>query len=186
MSRINIFGGSEALLGKESYIQETLSSKSPSIGVNHFPFKYPNVDYWIFNDASMINKIKTAGVYKNQKIITNRYVAFYHLKSLNWDIACIFEPNDISNCLLNSGWLAIYWAIINNYTNIYLYGILDGKYDCDSSNDIIYKNTFESNHKFKYKKYVKFKDDVENNFYIDSITINRPLLFRKENRNEKT
>ena len=184
MSRINIFGCSEVLLGKGPHIQEILSLNSPSIGVNHFPIHYSDVDYWIFNDVNMVEKIKTAEAYKGQQIITNRYIAFYYLNKLNWDIACIFEPNDISNCLLNSGWLAVYWAIINNYTDIYLYGILDGNYNDSKSNDINYKNLFESNHIFKYKKYLKFKDDIENNFYTEGVTIHRPL-YQKENMNEK-
>jgi hypothetical protein len=176
MKRINIFGSSEKLneLG-EAAINRLLNLKTPSLGLNHFPLHYPNVDYWLFSDQSMVEKIQEQNAYKDQKIITNQHIYKNMLTNKGWEVEEIFEPNDIQGSIGNSGWYACWWAIQKGFTHLYLYGILDGNYSELASGDTAYIDIFtEEKRFFQDKKYQKFKADVENNFG-GVIKICRPL-----------
>ena len=164
MSRINIFGSSETLEEREKEIRRILSLKSSSIGINQFPIKYPNVDYWIFSDEHTIKEIINLNAYKGQRIITNRYIYNKYAKVLDWKFENPFEPNHIPDHIANSGWFAIWWAIVRGYTDMHLYGVLDGKYTRKPNGDMIFKNIFKGDHIMKGKDYTKFISHIESGF----------------------
>jgi len=174
MSRINTFGSSEKLKGKEKEIRRILSLKSLSIGINQFPIYYPNVDYWIFSDENTIKDIIKLNAYKEQRIITNRHIYNKYSKILNWKFEDPFEPNHIPNHISNSGWFAIWWAISRGYTDMHLYGILDGNYTRKPNGDVIFKNIFKGNHIMKSKDYDRFMRQIERDFN-KKIKICQPL-----------
>jgi hypothetical protein len=171
--KINIFGSSEKLeeMGAAK-IARLLSSKTPSIGINHFPNHYPNVDCWLFVDGQMVERMD----YKGQKIITCEFVYNNYLeKKPKYNVIDRFEPNNIQGSIGNSAFYAIWWAVKEGYTNINLYGILDGEYKQLANGNTAYKNIFSGEHIFQDKKYQKFKEVVETGYY-GKAKICRPLL----------
>lgn len=178
LKRINIFGSSEKLLelGDEG-IKKLLSPKTPSIGINHFPIHYPDVDYWIFSDGSTIEKIEQNNAYKGQKILTNEHIYKNYFKNKkNWEIADTFEPNGIAGHIANSGWFALWWAVKQGYKSAYLYGVMDGdNYKQMANGNTEYNNIFDKKHIFQNKGYEKFKKVIETGFN-GRIKIYQPLL----------
>lgn len=175
MKRINIFGTSEKVeeLGAIK-INRLLDLKSDSLGINQFPVEYPNVDYWLFNDQTIVEKIEEKHAYKGQKIITSRWANMV-MKNKNWNIHELYERNCIPNDVNNSGWLALWWAVKEGYTHLYLYGILDGDYRKAANGNVYYTNTFEEVRCMPEKIYNRLLSDIETGFG-GRAKICRPLL----------
>lgn len=178
MNRINIFGSSERLeeLGDKG-IKRILALKSPSIGINMFINRYPEVDYFCFTDSCTLDKVN----YQGQKIITNRFINNMYLKKdPKYNIECIFEPNHIPESIANSAFFAIWYAVKQGYKNIHLYGILDGDYIKLANGEYSYKHMYEKGtYTFQHKRYSQLLNIVETG-YFGKANIVRPLLKEKE------
>jgi len=175
MKRINIFGSSPRL--KEAgpdYINKVLSLKSPSIGINHFPNVYPNVEYWLFSDYRTAARMK----YNGQKILTNINVKNKLLDAEypDWKVVDTWHHLYISENINNSAFYAIWWAVKSGYTNIYLYGIHDDIYNEVASGDIIYNSMFSPKLKRKFdgNNFKRLEKIIESG-YDNRARIHRPL-----------
>jgi hypothetical protein len=167
---LNVFGSSERILELERVEINSLLDSDISIGVNHFPIHYPNVDYWALNDWKTFKYIRNNNYYNNQKIITNDRVLEHYRNDKYWNI---FKGLYIGGIIKNSAFLALDWAVHNNY-DVRLYGIMDGKYEKMANGTTRYLNIFtKSYHFFDVKQYEKFED------YIKKNNIKRPLLNAK-------
>lgn len=175
MKKINIFGTSEKIkeLGAAK-LDRLLALKTDSLGINQFPIYHPNVDFWLFNDQCMVEKIEKENAYKNQKIISSRW-AHLVFKDKNWNIHELYERNEIENDVNNSGWLALWWAVKEGYTHINLYGIMDGKYVERSDGNVLYYNMFAGEHIMSAQVYNRLLKDIESGFNKRA-KICRPLL----------
>jgi hypothetical protein len=176
MKKINIFGTSEKIkeLGSSRITRLLVRKKADNLGINQFPIFYPDVDFWLFNDQCMVEKIEKENAYKNQKIISSRW-AHFAFKDKNWNVHDLYERNDIPNDVNNSGWLAIWWAVKSGYTHIDLYGVMDGKYTMRSDDNVLYHNMFAGEHIMNIKTYNRLLEDIESGFN-GRVKITRPLL----------
>lgn len=180
MKRINIFGTSEKLMEfGPRQITRLLNHKCDSLGINSFTLKYPRVDYWLFSDQNMVEKIEESGVYDNQKIICSVWASWKINKTLGWNVHELFERNNIQNEVNNSGWLALWWAVKEGYTHANLYGVLDGEYRRAANGNVYYKNAIEGERFIEGKLFDRFLKDVETGFN-GRIKICRPLLESSE------
>jgi len=194
MDTIQIFGCSDRINELGDSIPDILKKKKhPSIGLNRFPEFFPFVDYWLFVDSAMADRIVNGEIYKNQQILTCRHIYNFWFKNrpefrFHTGMSCekrskaplsslplrnIFEPNDLELKIGNSAYYALEWAVSQGYKRALLYGILDSDY-AQTGKDIKFKHFFGGSGTFPAYKFPELKQAVESNLN-GRIEIIRPL-----------
>lgn len=176
MRKIIIFGSSEKTfeLGRRKLSQ--LLNSYTTIGLNDFGLRNP-VDYILLSDTSMGDKIIESGLYKGQKILTNRHCYKHKFKNKpQFNVAETFEPNGIEGSIANSAFYAIWWAVKEGYTHIDLYGVLDADNYIQVANGNVYGYNSITGNKtcFDDNQYYVLKTLIENN-WNGKVKICRPL-----------
>jgi hypothetical protein len=165
MKEINIFGTSEKIMNSEEpFVEGLLNSNVPSLGINTFVEKYPNVTYWLFYDPIVMEFVKEN--YRKQKLITHNDVYNkYFIGDTKYTFETIFHVLDVGECRGNSGLCALWWAVNNGFDKINLYGVLDSDlgYEKLANGNYKYYNAF-TNEYHQDRKIGLLKELIENGF----------------------